>query len=422
MCVQPGAASHQAVRPCTYSLSPHTTTPKVYISLFLSPQGIPSTAAAAANSETSSPYIRGPTADSAAAATVYRGHHERCFSLKLSQRPPRPTPTAPGIPQRRGPKAGRAPGDGGCRIGRSTGIGRYVFKGCLQFRTFIDFLKNPASRLAAAATRTTTNRKRALSTSPYSDLDLIRQSPTLLNGGGGGGGSPSSSGSFHGGGAISPALGIHAAAASAHIIQAHLLRSASSPYLAASTPPSSAGPPNSAAFLHSLHTASSPYFPLFGAGPVITTAPSTSGTTTTASSSTAAMSSSSRPNQNTADSKENNKPEEPSSNVVSSTIMDDEDTAVQEMSKSSGRKKSHSGGNNGGGGGRSNRSVRAPASSSTGDKEDNIKEEEPDFIETHCRWVGCERDFGTQDNLVKVSCTSKGSHKICKTPPPPSST
>ena len=28
--------------------------------------------------------------------------------------------------------------------------------------------------------------------------------------------------------------------------------------------------------------------------------------------------------------------------------------------------------------------------------------EEPDFIETHCNWTNCDRDFGTQEDLVKV--------------------
>ena len=29
--------------------------------------------------------------------------------------------------------------------------------------------------------------------------------------------------------------------------------------------------------------------------------------------------------------------------------------------------------------------------------------DEPDFIETHCHWIGCDREFDTQDQLVKVS-------------------
>ena len=36
-------------------------------------------------------------------------------------------------------------------------------------------------------------------------------------------------------------------------------------------------------------------------------------------------------------------------------------------------------------------------------KEDNEVKDEPDFIETHCHWKECDRDYGTQDELVKVS-------------------
>ena len=36
------------------------------------------------------------------------------------------------------------------------------------------------------------------------------------------------------------------------------------------------------------------------------------------------------------------------------------------------------------------------------DMKDGDVKEEPDFIETHCHWIGCDRDFGTQDQLVKV--------------------
>ena len=35
-------------------------------------------------------------------------------------------------------------------------------------------------------------------------------------------------------------------------------------------------------------------------------------------------------------------------------------------------------------------------------KEDADGKEEPDFIETHCHWKDCDRDYGTQDDLVKV--------------------
>jgi len=34
-------------------------------------------------------------------------------------------------------------------------------------------------------------------------------------------------------------------------------------------------------------------------------------------------------------------------------------------------------------------------------KDIDVKDE-PDFIETHCHWIGCDREFGTQDELVRV--------------------
>lgn len=36
------------------------------------------------------------------------------------------------------------------------------------------------------------------------------------------------------------------------------------------------------------------------------------------------------------------------------------------------------------------------SSSSPGEKE------EPDFVETHCHWTGCDEEFHTQEQLVKV--------------------
>ena len=36
-------------------------------------------------------------------------------------------------------------------------------------------------------------------------------------------------------------------------------------------------------------------------------------------------------------------------------------------------------------------------------KEDGEGKEEPDFIETHCHWKDCDREYGTQEDLVKVS-------------------
>ena len=35
-------------------------------------------------------------------------------------------------------------------------------------------------------------------------------------------------------------------------------------------------------------------------------------------------------------------------------------------------------------------------------KEDGEGKEEPDFIETHCHWKDCDREYGTQEDLVKV--------------------
>ena len=33
---------------------------------------------------------------------------------------------------------------------------------------------------------------------------------------------------------------------------------------------------------------------------------------------------------------------------------------------------------------------------------DAIIKDEPDFVETHCNWTGCDRDLHTQEQLVKV--------------------
>lgn len=34
---------------------------------------------------------------------------------------------------------------------------------------------------------------------------------------------------------------------------------------------------------------------------------------------------------------------------------------------------------------------------------DAIIKDEPDFVETHCHWAGCDRDLHTQEQLVKVT-------------------
>ena len=47
--------------------------------------------------------------------------------------------------------------------------------------------------------------------------------------------------------------------------------------------------------------------------------------------------------------------------------------------------------------------VAAVCEGAMGDDGDDGKEQ-PDFIETKCRWIGgCDREFDTQDQLVKVS-------------------
>ena len=36
----------------------------------------------------------------------------------------------------------------------------------------------------------------------------------------------------------------------------------------------------------------------------------------------------------------------------------------------------------------------------------NVKEELEDFVETHCHWQGCDKEFHTQEHLVKVRATT----------------
>ncbi|KAG0724264.1 Transcriptional activator cubitus interruptus [Chionoecetes opilio] len=47
--------------------------------------------------------------------------------------------------------------------------------------------------------------------------------------------------------------------------------------------------------------------------------------------------------------------------------------------------------------------------------DDGLKEEPPDFIETHCHWRECNKDFNTQDDLVKVreDCCVKYCFFVC---------
>ena len=78
-------------------------------------------------------------------------------------------------------------------------------------------------------------------------------------------------------------------------------------------------------------------------------------------------------------------PKNEDDNVVSSTMEEAEET--QKLKKKSKNR---------------SKSVEvAAASSSTNDKDD--LDEEKDFVETHCNWVHCDRDFDTQDQLVKVN-------------------
>lgn len=155
------------------------------------------------------------------------------------------------------------------------------------------------------------NRKRAISASPYSEVDLstlIRYSPTalhLLNGV-----SPTSSGSYGhlSPGALSPAL-VH----SAHLqqLQAHLIRSAStSPFLspqnslqAATLLHSSAAAAAAVSAAAALHTPT-PYFPFMNPGCDAIKASS-----------------------------EANKDKETCSNVVSSTMEDDDSSSREGLSR-----------------------------------------------------------------------------------------
>ena len=51
---------------------------------------------------------------------------------------------------------------------------------------------------------------------------------------------------------------------------------------------------------------------------------------------------------------------------------------------------------------RSSKSVEVAAASSSTSNDREDLEEEKEFFETHCHWVHCDKDFETQDQLVKV--------------------
>ena len=201
-----------------------------------------------------------------------------------------------------------------------------------------------ASHRLAAANRV--NRKRALSTSPYSEMDLgaiIRHSPTLLSGSSlalnaaasaltGGGISPGSSGSYGqlSPGTMSPALGLHhQAAAASHLqqLQAHFLRSAGhSPYL--SSPQNSLLHTSAAAAAAVLHSQSSYFHHLRSSG--VTTTTTTAGSTSSgAATTTTTMTNAGESVPSVV------KPEEPSSNVVSSTVVEEEEGMSSSKPRSS---------------------------------------------------------------------------------------
>ena len=52
-------------------------------------------------------------------------------------------------------------------------------------------------------------------------------------------------------------------------------------------------------------------------------------------------------------------------------------------------------------------------------KEDGEGKEEPDFIETHCHWKDCDREYGTQDELVKVRYFTSEAKLLTNCPPLP---
>ena len=142
-------------------------------------------------------------------------------------------------------------------------------------------------------------------------------------------------------GANSPVLqGLHQASSHLQQLQAHLLRT--SPYLS---------PQNS--FIHAASYLPPPAVALFGAASV------------------------QQPPKAEAETKEDN--------IVSSSTIDIVEEAKKEKHKRSLKHKA--------------KPMQEP-SSSTIDKDDD---EEKDFVETHCHWVNCDKDFGTQDQLVRVS-------------------
>ncbi|XP_050691009.1 transcriptional activator cubitus interruptus-like isoform X3 [Eriocheir sinensis] len=222
--------------------------------------------------------------------------------------------------------------------------------------SFID-----GSRLPSPRPSLRQSRKRALSSSPYSDSfdinSMIRFSPNSLVSIMNGSRSSSASGSYghlSAGerlylptGAISPALGMHpGVGAATHLqqLQAHLMRGASlpgSPFLAPSPLLQHGAPVPSHQNLFSLSSQPPP--------PTL-------------------------PPKN-----EQVKKESP---TISSTMEEEKGSKVKKEASST-------------------TSGACGAVSASARDDDGLKEEPPDFIETHCHWRECNKDFNTQDDLVK---------------------
>ncbi|XP_054721238.1 zinc finger protein GLI3-like [Uloborus diversus] len=183
-------------------------------------------------------------------------------------------------------------------------------------------------------------RKRALSSSPYSDFDInsmIRFSPCSLVSIMNGSRSSSRSGSYGhlSAGSLSPALGVSPPAVLPHFHQLHHLmrQSLPTPFL---LPPTSLTQP--------------PIFPAHIASPITVKGPLSAGNT-------------------------------PSEAATVSSIAS---------------------------GKHSTESSRIPILECGADEEkeaaSDLKDEPGDFIETHCRWCGCDREFPSQEDLVKHIC------------------
>ncbi|GFS66026.1 transcriptional activator cubitus interruptus [Trichonephila clavipes] len=200
-------------------------------------------------------------------------------------------------------------------------------------------------------------RKRALSSSPYSDFDInsmIRFSPSSLVSFMNGSRSSSASGSYGhlSAGSLSPAMGVSPPAALPHFHQLHHLmrQGLTSPFLL--PPPSSMG--------------QQPIFPGHMPPPVTNKVKTTFYTGI------------------------HEKDGGITSNVSSENMMTIHGPGIGKHSKDS---KGSASGASGEGGADEDK-----------DATSDIKDEPGDFIETNCHWVECEREFPTQEDLVKHIC------------------